>query len=30
MEEGSGLYHPSLEHDSCGVGCVVEFSGKKT
>ena len=29
MEE-SGLYHPSLEHDSCGVGCVVEFSGKKT
>lgn len=28
--QGSGLYHPSLEHDSCGVGCVVDYSGKKS
>ena len=28
--QGSGLYDPSLEHDSCGVGCVVDYSGKKS
>jgi glutamate synthase (NADPH) large chain len=25
-----GLYSPEFERDSCGVGCVVELSGKKT
>ncbi|MFY0654868.1 MAG: glutamate synthase large subunit [Cyclobacteriaceae bacterium] len=28
--QGKSLYDPSLEHDSCGVGCVVDYSGKKS
>ncbi len=26
----AGLYHPSLEHDSCGVGFVVDIKGRKS
>ncbi len=26
----TGLYHPSLEHDSCGVGFVVDLKGRKS
>ena len=25
-----GLYHPSFEHDNCGIGAVVNIKGKKT
>ena len=28
--ETSGLYHPSFEHDNCGIGAVVNIKGKKT
>ncbi|MCS6985013.1 MAG: glutamate synthase large subunit [Leptospiraceae bacterium] len=27
---GTGLYHPSLEHDACGVGFVVDIKGRKS
>ncbi|GGK86329.1 glutamate synthase large subunit [Rufibacter glacialis] len=29
-EFGKGLYTPELEHDACGVGCVVNLDGQKT
>lgn len=25
-----GLYHPSFEHDNCGIGAIVNIKGKKT
>ena len=25
-----GLYDPSLEHDNCGIGAIVNIKGKKT
>ena len=25
-----GLYTPSLEHDSCGIGCIANIDGSKT
>lgn len=28
--EAQGLYHPSFEHDNCGMGFVVNLSGTKT
>ncbi len=30
MQELKGLYTPELEHDSCGVGCVVNLNSDKT
>jgi glutamate synthase (ferredoxin) len=27
---GQGLYDPRFEHDSCGVGCVVDIKGRKS
>ena len=27
---GQGLYHPSNEHDACGVGFVAHIKGKKS
>src|ERR1700742_2548742 len=27
---GQGLYHPSFEHDACGMGFVVNLSGEKS
>ncbi|QCR23201.1 glutamate synthase large subunit [Pontibacter sp. SGAir0037] len=29
VERNKGLYTPELEHDSCGVGCVVNLNGSK-
>jgi glutamate synthase (NADPH/NADH) large chain len=29
-EKESGLYHPSYEHDACGVGLLVDIHGNKT
>jgi Glutamate synthase domain 1 len=26
----SNVYHPSMEHDACGVGLVVSTNGKKS
>ncbi len=26
----SGLYHPSFEHDNCGIGAIVNIKGKQT
>lgn len=28
--EAQGLYHPSNEHDACGVGFVVDIKGRKS
>ena len=28
-KEYSGLYHPSFEHDSCGIGFVANLNGKQ-
>ena len=28
--EAQGLYHPSHEHDACGMGFVVNLDGRKT
>lgn len=28
--EPIGLYHPSFEHDNCGIGAIVNIRGKKT
>ena len=25
-----GLYHPTLEHDACGIGAVVDIKGRKS
>ena len=25
-----GMYHPSFEHDNCGIGAIVNIKGKKT
>ena len=30
MPPSQGLYDPSYEHDSCGVGFVVDLQGRKT
>lgn len=30
LPEAEGLYDPSLEHDACGVGFIVNISGKKS
>ena len=34
IEEGKrkpvGMYHPSFEHDNCGIGAIVNIKGKKT
>ena len=30
LPAAAGLYHPSLEHDSCGVGFVVDIKGRKS
>ncbi|MEL0294595.1 MAG: hypothetical protein VW971_00365, partial [Cryomorphaceae bacterium] len=29
-KEQDGLYHPSFEHDSCGIGFVANLDGRKT
>jgi len=29
-QEQSGLYHPSFEHDSCGIGFVAHLKGRKS
>ncbi len=28
--ESVGLYHPTFEHDNCGIGAIVNIKGKKT
>ena len=28
--KAEGLYHPSMEHDACGVGFVVKIDGTRT
>src|SRR5436305_7716749 len=30
MASNSGLYHPSYEHDSCGIGFVADIKGNKS
>src|SRR5580704_17986421 len=30
QSSGQGLYHPSFEHDACGMGFVVNLSGEKS
>ena len=30
MASNSGLYHPSFEHDSCGIGFVASIKGRKS
>ena len=30
MANNTGLYHPSFEHDSCGIGFVADIKGKKS
>ena len=30
LPEKSGLYDPRFEHDSCGVGFVVDMKGRKS
>src|SRR5688572_2421921 len=30
LPEARGLYHPSLEHDSCGVGFIADIKGRKS
>ena len=30
MKENQGLYCPTLEHDNCGIGAVVNLDGKKS
>src|SRR4249919_458859 len=30
MASNNGLYHPSFEHDSCGVGFVADIKGNKS
>src|SRR5262244_4436355 len=30
MASNSGLYHPSFEHDSCGIGFVANIKGHKS
>ncbi len=30
MAENNGLYHPSYEHDSCGIGFVADIKGNKS
>jgi glutamate synthase (NADPH) large chain len=27
LESGQGLYHPSFEHDACGIGFVASIKG---
>ena len=30
MPPAQGLYHPSHEHDACGVGIVADIQGRRT
>ncbi len=30
FEENSGLYHPSFEKDSCGIGFIAHLKGTKS
>ena len=30
MASNKGLYHPSFEHDSCGIGFVANIKGYKS
>jgi glutamate synthase (NADPH/NADH) large chain len=30
MASNNGLYHPSFEHDSCGIGFVADIKGNKS
>ncbi|MBV9961224.1 MAG: hypothetical protein JO072_03185, partial [Parafilimonas sp.] len=30
MANNKGLYHPSYEHDACGIGFVANINGKKS
>ena len=30
LPEAQGLYHPSLEHDACGIGFVASVKGHKS
>ncbi len=30
MASNTGLYHPSFEHDACGIGFVANIKGSKS